>query len=234
MSATEDQLDQLLTEQVAYYRARAGEYDATAGLDGDTEAELKAALRVFGARGKVLELACGTGKWTAELASTADELTAIDASPEMLELNRRRLDRGDVRYHEADLFAWEPSERYDVVFFAAWLSHVPPQRFARFWGLVDAALTDRGRVFAIDELPAVDAFEHRTRGPTSAVGRRLRSGQSFRAVKVLYEPAELERRLLELGWRLRVTTVDWRVFYATGQRACAPAPGGSTVRSRSG
>ena len=37
-------------------------------------------------------------------------------------------------------------------------------------------------------------------------------------MKVLYEPAELERRLTELGWSIRVTKVGWRVFYALGGR----------------
>jgi hypothetical protein len=30
--------------------------------------------------------------------------------------------------------AWRPDRRYDVVFFGFWLSHVPLERFAAFWG----------------------------------------------------------------------------------------------------
>jgi len=41
-----------------------------------------------------------------------------------------------VRFIQADLFAWRPDRRYDVVFMGFWLSHVPAERFASFWSLV--------------------------------------------------------------------------------------------------
>ena len=34
-----------------------------------------------------------------------------------------------MRYIEADPFHWQPTEQLDAVFFAFWLSHVPPDRF---------------------------------------------------------------------------------------------------------
>lgn len=213
-----DGLDELLAEQIEYYRARAGEYDATSDLGARARARLTAALDAFGPEGDVLELACGTGQWTEVLASSAGTLTAVDASAEMLGLNRARVSRPDVRYIQQDLFDWTPDRRYDVVFFAAWLSHVPPQRANDFWSRVDAALADDGRVFLIDELPAVGAIEDRI-GDTAAVRRRLESGHSYRAVKVLYEPTELEHLLGDLGWQARATKVSWRLFYATAVRA---------------
>jgi SAM-dependent methyltransferase len=101
-----DNLDSLLAEQVTYYRARAHEYDATDGVDDESRAQLLDALAAFAPRGRILELACGTGQWTAELARHASSLTAVDASPEMIALNRARVAQENVRYVEADLFAW--------------------------------------------------------------------------------------------------------------------------------
>ena len=214
-----DELDALLAEQADYYRARAPEYDATVGYAPDTQSALIAAIERLAPRGRVLELACGTGQWTQILAETASELTAVDASAEMLELNRTRLSRPDVNYIQADLFAWNPPpHHFDVVFFAAWLSHVPPQRFDAFWGQVALALADSGRVFVIDELPAVAVEEKPAAGaPAPAVYRRLATGARFRAVKVFFEEGELERRTAELGFALEVHPVDWRFYYATGR-----------------
>ncbi len=83
---------ELLDDQIAYYRARAAEYDATFP-DGDPFAAhadaVREALNAFAPVGRVIELAAGTGQWTGLLADHADELTVTDASPEMLELNRR-------------------------------------------------------------------------------------------------------------------------------------------------
>ncbi|MFZ0041912.1 MAG: methyltransferase domain-containing protein, partial [Solirubrobacteraceae bacterium] len=110
----DDELIELLGEQIAYYRARATEYDRTAPIVGeDGYPELVAALERFAPRGRVLELACGTGRWTEALAKHATELTAVDASAEMLMTSRTRVERTDVRYVQADVFTWAPSERYD-------------------------------------------------------------------------------------------------------------------------
>jgi demethylmenaquinone methyltransferase/2-methoxy-6-polyprenyl-1,4-benzoquinol methylase len=153
------EVDALLAEQMAYYRARAPEYDATSPVPRHDESltKLEDALRRFAPQGRVLEFACGTGQWTALLAKLATDLTAIDSSPEMLAIASRRVQDEQVRFIEADIFAWQPEQRYDLVFFSAWLSHVPPQLFDRFWTLVGECLDQTGRVFFIYELPAVEA-----------------------------------------------------------------------------
>jgi len=214
-----DELDSLLAEQIAYYRARACEYDATHAFDAASRASLIDALRAFAPQGRVLELACGTGQWTAALAMHASQLTAVDASPEMIALNRARVPHDNVRYVEADLFAWSAPERYDVVFFSVWLSHVPPQRFEGFWALVADCLKENGRVFLIDELPAAAAHERWIADAIApAVERPLTTGACYRAIKVLHDPAELGARLSGLGWRADIRTVSARLFYAIVER----------------
>jgi ubiquinone/menaquinone biosynthesis C-methylase UbiE len=218
----EDQLDALLANQIDYYRARAGEYDSTSPLTYDvrSRAELVAALEAFAPRGAVLELACGTGEWTVELVKHASELTAVDASPEMLALNRERVGRDDVRYLQVDLFSWTPPMRYDVVFFSAWLSHVPPQRFEEFWALVARCMSEDGRVFVIDELPAAGTDERPIAdAPAPVVERDLTTGARYRIVKVFHEPDVLRAQLLALGWNVEIGTVGWRFFHAAASRA---------------
>src|SRR5690348_4261353 len=123
-------MDELLAEQVAYYRAVAAEYDSHALTGVESSArELHDALDTFAPRGEVLELACGPGAWTAQLLVHADRVTAVDAAPEMLARARARVgDDPRVDFVEADIFGWRPDRRYDVVFFGFWLSHVPPER----------------------------------------------------------------------------------------------------------
>lgn len=213
-----DELDSLLAEQVAYYKARAPEYDATHAFDAASRATLLDALRAFAPRGRVLELACGTGQWTEELAGHASLLTAVDASTEMIALNRARVQQDNVRYVVADLFGWSTPERYDVVFFSMWLSHVPPQRFEGFWALVGDCLEEKGRVFMIDELPAVADHERWISNPIAPVVERpLSTGARYRAIKMLQDPAELDARLSRLGWRADIRAVSWRMFYATAE-----------------
>lgn len=138
----------------------------------------------------------------------------------MLSLNRARVGRADVRYVQADVFVWTPPERYGVVFFSAWLSHVPPRRFEDFWALVAACLSTDGRVFLIDDLPAVAAHEQLiTNAPAPAVERRRTTGARYRTVKVFYAPRTLKARLAKLGWDVEIRTVGSRFFFAAASRS---------------
>ena len=101
--------------------------------------------------GDVLELACGTGYFTAEIVRHAQSVTALDASPRMLAINERRVANPTVTYVNADTFAWQPDRSYHTVFFGAWLSHVPPTAFDDFWALVRTCLAPNGRVAFVDE-----------------------------------------------------------------------------------
>src|SRR2546429_1976632 len=75
--------------------------------------------------GSVLEIACGTGLWTEALAGWADTVTAIDAAPEAVAIARDRVRPARVSFEGADVFSWNPGTPFDVIFFSAWLSHVP-------------------------------------------------------------------------------------------------------------
>jgi hypothetical protein len=76
----------------------------------------------------------------------------------------------DVRFERADVFHWRPQRRFDTVFSAFWLSHVPPSRLGDFWNTVAAEV------------------------------RRLDDGSRYRIVKVFHGPVELTGTLGTLGW----------------------------------
>jgi len=216
----------LVDEQVDYYRKRAGEYDATATPPGDSLAifgdQLAIALDRFRPEGDVLEIACGTGGWTLQLVHHASRITALDSSPEMLELAAARLGN-DPRVHflSADVFSWEPDDRYDVVFFTNWLSHVPLPLFDDFWATVRRALRPGGRVFLLDELQ--DAWRHEELDEQFVDGidvpivqRSLPDGRRFLVVKVLWSATDLASALQSLGWNFDVHPVG-PFFWAEGQ-----------------
>src|ERR1700694_3619212 len=101
--------DELLGEQIAYYEARAPEYDDGWSREGsyDLGAEfnrvwlaeadrLHAVLDRFAPDGDVLELAAGTGIWTAQIAKYASSITAVDTSSEALAINAANLARAPI------------------------------------------------------------------------------------------------------------------------------------------
>jgi len=215
-SADGGELGPLLDEQVTYYRSLAADY-LNQGLDLPGGDELTQALEAFQPAGSVLELACGPGVWTSQLLRHATDVTAVDASPEMLAIAAARVGDDRVRFVQADLFTWVPDRRYDVVFFGFWLSHVPPGRFESFWTLVADCLTEDGRVFFADD--AYRTPEELIEGPSSStIRRQLDDGTSYRIVKVPHQPADLEQRLRRLGWHITVTSTSGPVYWGAGGR----------------
>ncbi len=228
--------DNVMGEQIAYYRARAHEYDQWFLRQGRYDhgpeqnarwfaevRQVEEALERFAPTGRVLEIACGTGLWTQRLLVYADSITALDASPEVITHNCQRLgnvSQHRVRYVEADVFSWEPDARFDTIFFSFWLSHVPPERFEGFWNVVQAALAPEGRVFFVDSLysPQGTAVDQRLEGEqATTLTRHLNDGRAFRIVKVYYQPTELEARLRRMGWDVTVCATPTFFLYGEGR-----------------
>lgn len=238
---------QLLAEQIAYYRACASEYDKwwlhlgnrrlgnAFGQRWTQELkQLTDAVDAFAPAGRVLEIAGGTGNFTARLARHADSLTVLDSSPEALEVSREKLHgmRCHIDYIVSDVFCWEPSGSYDVVFFSFWLSHVPRDAFAAFWTTVRQALAPAGRVLFLDNLVPLGVAADQIRRETGTEQefevphtadlidkgvsiRELSDGCRFRIVKRFWTGDQLAEQLRGLGWTSEVHTTGRAFLWGT-------------------
>lgn len=209
----------LVESQRTYYDLRAPDYaDPDAPPDRTHPGEIPSDLArrlidELEPTGDVLELACGPGGFTRELIRHANSLTAVDASPTMLERNERSVGPGVSRVC-ADLFEWQPTDTYDLVFFGFWLSHVPPGLFPEFWATVRSCLKPGGRAAFIDEDTRGEAKERsRSDAGVPAAQRRLRDGRTFDIVKVFWDPPDLEERLRVLGWQAEVRSVGDSFYF---------------------
>lgn len=216
-------------ELLAYYEARAPEYDdwylrrgryARGPIhDAAWNAELDAAGRWLDAlpiHGEIVELAAGTGWWSPLLA-VKGEIFLYDAASAPLERARERLVAHGLRAHLHVRDAWaEPDRRVDAVFAGFWLSHVSRDRLAAFLELVRRWLKPGGLFAFIDSRldPHSSAADHPAPANDASL-RRLDDGREFSIVKVYYEPAELEAALAHAGFRDPVVTTTGR-FFLTG------------------
>jgi SAM-dependent methyltransferase len=223
-------LEDVLAEQRRYYRERAPEYDDWWFRRGSYDhgpdvnaswfaeaAELERFVDRLGPLGAVLELACGTGLWTGRLLRNAEHVTALDTSAEALALAGARNRDARVDFIEADVFAWEPRERYDVCFFSFWLSHVPEERFAAFWEKVARILRPGGRAVFLDTLRSARGSardQSLARPGEQLTRRRLADGREFRIIKRFRRPRELQLELEALGWEAEVGST--REFFLHG------------------
>lgn len=222
-------------DMVAYYEARAGEYDdwylrrgryeRGAIHDAAWNAELDMAgrwLDALSVGGEIVELAAGTGWWSPLLASKG-ELSMYDAASAPLDRARDRLLAHRLRAHLHVRDAWaEPDRAVDALFAGFWLSHVERARLGDFLALARRWLKPGGRFAFIDSLPdpASGAADHPEPADDRAT-RRLDDGRTFDIVKVYYAPDQLVAALRMAGFTEVSVTTTGR-FFVLGS---AVAPG---------
>jgi ubiquinone/menaquinone biosynthesis C-methylase UbiE len=197
------------TAMRAYYDQRAAEYDQWYRREGrfvgrlDAEcwhaevALLRERVAVFG-RGRLLEIAAGTGWWTQHLARRA-AVTTIDYAPAMLAQLQARLVAQGLRANRlrADAY-WLPLARasFDCCFFGFWLSHVPYVRLPTFLEELRRVVRPHGQVMVVDsapiepdQAPAVEYLHERI----------LNDGSRHAVLKILHTPQTLGAALAPLG-----------------------------------
>jgi len=216
MATTPGSPDPLAGEMIAYYEARAPEYDdwylrrgryqRGAIHDMAWQIDLDIATRWLDGLpigGEIVELAAGTGWWSPLLAQKG-ELWAYDAADAPLDRARERLLAHNLRAHLHVRDAWaEPDRQVDTVFTGFWLSHVPRAHLSSFLALVRRWLRPGGSFVFIDSLndPQSGAADHEREPISPDVQlRRIADGRQFRVVKVHYSKEDLTAAFRTAGF----------------------------------
>jgi demethylmenaquinone methyltransferase/2-methoxy-6-polyprenyl-1,4-benzoquinol methylase len=207
----------ILEEQIEYYRARAQEYDSSISSAAELFAPGISMLLELGKFDEILELACGTGFWTEALLKIGGQITALDAAAEMLEIAKARLGTQRIQYQQADLFQWTPAQEYDLVFFANWLSHIPPSALDDFLIKVSRAVRPGGWIAIVDQHAPSEADAQVAKEDIYAT-RPLEDGRQFTIVKAFYELDELQDKLSILGFETTVSKFAEVFFLLSGRK----------------
>jgi len=178
------------TELIDYYRRRAGEYEAIYAKperQSDLAALRKTIPEKLG-RGRILEIACGTGYWTGPIAGRAASVVATDLAEEPMQIARsKNYERGNVVFQEADAYALPESlGRFDAAFAGFWWSHVPRERIGEFVASLHARLEPGAKVLLLDNRyvarNSTPVVEVDAAGNTYQL-RTLADGSRFRVLK---------------------------------------------------
>ena len=227
-------MSDLLQKQIEYYRARAQEYDEWFYRQGyydwgpafkqrwEQEVQIvREQLHRSVGGAHILEMASGTGIWTQELVKIGGQVTALDASPEMIAINQAKLGSEQVTYQQTNLFQWQPQRQYDMAFFGFWLSHVPADRLSPFLQGVGRALKPQGRLFFVDsQRPETASPAKRSlQIDDSRESRALNDGRRFEIVKIYYNPRQLTETLRRHGFDIEVQATPNYFIYADGRKA---------------
>lgn len=134
-----------------YYARRAPEYEAIyARPERQPELRDLRAWLLEQVRGRrVLEVACGTGYWTAVASASAAAIAAYDINPETLAIARAKQLGAHVSFAVGDAYA-PPTGPFDCVLAGFWWSHVPRARIGVFVRALAAAALPGAQLVLID------------------------------------------------------------------------------------
>jgi SAM-dependent methyltransferase len=139
----------------AYYAQRATTYERVY-LKPERQADLRAmetqVARYFKDK-HVLEVACGTGWWTAHGARDCRSWLATDVNPETMAITRAKpLPAGKVQFATVDAYTFAElgNATFDAALAGCWWSHVPLSRLAGWLDLLHARLEPGAGVVMLD------------------------------------------------------------------------------------
>lgn len=210
-----------------YYSRRASEYEEIYQKPERQQdlARLKTLLGDLLRGQGILELACGTGYWTAVIADVAQSILATDASEETLAIAKSKVyPPNRVQFMLADAYALDSVPGSFTAGFAGfWWSHIPKQRLSEFLHGFHRRLGDGAHVVFIDNRYVEGSntpIAGRDEAGNTYQVRPLRDGSQYRVLKNFPSADELRGALGGLSRELVVSELDyfWCVSYrvATG------------------
>lgn len=195
---------------VAYYAARASEYEALyARPECGPEIHRIAGILQDVFRGKsVLEVACGTGYWTQQIAQTATSVLASDINAPMLRIAGSKIYPKDrVRFVQDDIFQSAITGVFDAVFGGFIWSHILLAQLNEFIAVLTGRIQPGGLLVLADNrfVPghSTPIAETDAAGNTYQL-RRLKDNSEHLVLKNFPDQAFFQEKLagqgLEVAW----------------------------------
>jgi SAM-dependent methyltransferase len=211
-----------MSEMAKYYAERAQEYERIYAKP-ERQVELEA-LRELSARYfsglTVVELACGTGYWTAAIAPTCKSVVGIDINQEVLDIAAMKpYARDKVQFVCADLYQ-QPDlpGPFDGALAAHWWSHVDVRETARFLEVFHQSLQSGCKIMLLDNMFAPGSSTPISRSDAhgnSYQQRVLDDGTRYEVLKNFPTAAIFARLLDGIATQVQFTPLQyyWHLSY---------------------
>jgi 2-polyprenyl-3-methyl-5-hydroxy-6-metoxy-1,4-benzoquinol methylase len=136
----------------AYYDERAKEYDSVYLIAAEQDDLLKATelfQKIFNNK-SLLEIACGTGYWTEQIAKTASSIFATDINKSVIDIAKTRNFKGNVTFEVADMNKLTLNTQFDGVFGGFIWSHILLQDLDSLLNKLPDQIVEHGDIVFID------------------------------------------------------------------------------------
>jgi len=173
---------------------------------------------------KVLEIACGSGYWTAVLGESAESVLAIDINCSLLEQAQKRCaNQANVSFQLADAYTLEGVPGgFSGAFAHGWWSHIPKKNIKTFLSALHSKLIPGALVLFNDQLP-YDGFYRKQDGDGNTIEQRiLPNAHSFMIVKNFPDEKEITNALSPFAVDIKYSKPPkedhWEVVYGVRDR----------------
>jgi SAM-dependent methyltransferase len=191
-------------ELAAYYAARALEYESVYAKP-ERQADLmqlRTSVETFARDRRVLEVACGTGYWTAVLAKRATWVVATDIGAEVLLIARAK-QLPNVAFFQADAMApLVVPGVFDAAFAGFWWSHLRRDELSRFLEGLHTRVAPSAVVMLVDnryvEGNSTPIARSDSAGNTYQ-RRRLSNGDEYEILKNFPAPSDIRDSITACG-----------------------------------
>lgn len=187
----------LTRKLVEYYSKRAKEYEQIYHRDDPLRqselAKIKNLVRNSLRNKSVLEIACGTGYWTAAAAETANNITAVDGSAEMIEIAKAKNIRADFVIDDAYSLK-DVSGKFNGGLANFWFSHIPKNKIKSFLMTFHNKLQPNSTVILADNLydkTIGGKFVQKEHDENTYKDRTLNNGTTYQILKNYYNEDDL-------------------------------------------
>ncbi len=208
---------------ISYYKLRALEYEKIYSKP-ERQDDLKSLgqiLQKMFAGKKVLEIACGTGFWTEQIAHTADSIVAKDINTEVLEIAEQKLyAKNNVSFECEDLYKPNTEYTYEALFAGFIWSHIKLEDLPEFIAVLNTSVLPGSTIVLVDNnfvkgsnLPITETDD---RGNTYQ-SRELSDGSKHQVLKNFPSQDFLQSTFADYGseFNLINLTYYWLLTYKT-------------------
>jgi demethylmenaquinone methyltransferase/2-methoxy-6-polyprenyl-1,4-benzoquinol methylase len=211
---------EMTRDMVQYYARRAQEYERIyqrRERQADLRA-LRATIEDTFAGRDVLDIACGTGYFSACAARRARSLEGVDANEETLELARSKA-IPNASFRQGDAYdLGTPTRAYSGVLCTFWWSHIPKDRIEAFLRNMHRQLQSGAAVLLADNTYVEGSSTPLVRtdaGGNTYQTRRLESGATYEVLKNFPAADELVAWGMRFGMavELRQLSYYWCLRY---------------------
>ncbi len=191
------------TDLTSYYNDRAAEYDKVYQNPAE-QADLLRATEIFQQiflNRSVLEIACGTGYWTEQIAKVARSLVATDINTAVIDIAKTRSCAQNVHFQIADIYNLSFDQPFEGLFGGFIWSHILLQDLEGILVRLGSMLTENAEIVFIDSNPVTGTNHDKRRiYRTDGFGntfqhRTLENGSTHEVLKNFPDKAFLTEKM---------------------------------------